>query len=57
MVVWLNISPRPLFHITSIYFESKSGRRQIAVFVTVDRAATIVCLQSVESRERVLAVQ
>ena len=41
-VVWLNISPRPLFHITSIYFESKSGRRQTAIFVTVERAASIV---------------
>ena len=49
-------SPRPLFHITSIYFESKSGRRQSAVFVTVDRAASIVGLQSVGSIERVLIV-
>ena len=45
-VVWLNISPRPLFHITSIYFESKSGRRQSAVIVTVERAASIVGPQS-----------
>ena len=35
-------SSRPLFHITSIYFESKSGRRQSAVFVAARDAASIV---------------
>ena len=50
-LVWLNISPRPLFHITSIYFESKSGRRQSAVFVTVEGAMTIIWLQSVVATE------
>ena len=40
----------------AIYFESKSGRRQSAVFVAIERAASIAGLQSVGSTERVLIV-
>ena len=43
-------------HHLYIFFESKSGRRQSVVFVAIERAATIVCPQSVGSTERVLAV-
>ena len=47
MVVWHNIAPRPLFHIIAICFESTTGQRHSAVFIIVERAMTILELQSV----------